>query len=150
MTAETTRFTTEDWSALAGAPLLTAMWIVAGHRRRGRAMLAVLRAYRDAQRACETELMRELLATSPAGAIEKPKDPATLRREAPDELRRAVAALERSGTPDERSEYRRLVLALAEAAATAAREGGLLRRGREQPSDGERETLRSIEAILGG
>ena len=147
MTTETTRFTPEDWTAIVAAPLLTAMWIVAGQRRRGRAMLAVLRAYGDARRAYDTELLRELLAGSPAGAIERPKDPAALRREAPAELRRAAAALERAATPDERAEYRRLVFSLAEAAATAARKGGLLRRASEASGE-ERDTLRAIGEIL--
>jgi hypothetical protein len=149
MTSKAARFSTEDWTAVTAAPLLTAMWVVAGHRRRGRAMLAVLRAYRDAQKVYDTGLLRELLAASPAGAIERPKDTAALRREAPAELRRAAAALERSATPEERSEYRRFVLALAGAAATAARHGGLSLGRSEPQSEGEPEALRSIEEILG-
>lgn len=56
--------------------------------------------------------------------------------------------LERVASTEERAEYRRFVLALAETAAHAARQGGLLRRGRATPTDSERDAQRSITAIL--
>jgi hypothetical protein len=76
MTAGTTRFTAQEWSVIAGAPLLAA-------------------------------------------------------------LRRAMEILEHTATADERAEYRRFVLALADAAARGVSHRALLRRNRaETTADG--------------
>jgi hypothetical protein len=142
------RFSAQDWSVIAGAPLLAAMSVIADDRGGMRATLAAVRGYRDARGAYDTELIRELLATPPADAIQRPRDREALRAEAPAALRQATEILERVASTAERGEYRRFVLALAETAAHAARKHGLLRRGRATPTDSERDALRSIIAIL--
>jgi hypothetical protein len=142
------RFSAQEWSVIAGAPLLAGMFVIAGGRGGMRSTLAAVRGYRDARGAYHTELMRELLATPPADAIQRPRDREALRAEAPAALRQAMEILERVASTVERGEYRRFVLALAETAAHAAREGGLLRRGRATPTGSERDALRSITAIL--
>jgi hypothetical protein len=60
----------------------------------------------------------------------------------------ATKILERVASTEERAEYRRFVLALAEAAAHAAHKGGVLGRHRATQTDAERDALRSITAIL--
>jgi hypothetical protein len=130
-----TSFTPQEWSVIARAPLLAAMWVVADARGAVRATLAAVRAYRDARGSYDTELLRELLATPPADAIKRPHDRNALRREAPAALRQAVEIIDRVATTDERAEYRHLVLALAEAAGPTQ-------------TDSERDALRSITAIL--
>jgi hypothetical protein len=92
--------------------------------------------------------MRELLAMPPAEAIERPRDREALRHEAPAALRQAMEILDRVASAEERAEYRRFVLALAEATGHAARKGGLLRRGRATQTHAERDALRSITAIF--
>jgi hypothetical protein len=148
MTTGMTKFTPQQWSIIAGAPLLAAMWVVADTRGAARATLAAVRAYRDARGSYDTELLRELLATSPADVIKRPRDRDALRQEAPAALRQAIEIIDRVAAADERAEYRRLVLALAEAAERAARKGGLFRRGRATQPDSERRALHSITAIL--
>src|SRR4051794_6840660 len=148
MTTGMTGFTPQQWSIIAGAPLLAAMWVVADTRSAPRATLAAVRAYRDARGSYDTELLRELLATSPADVIKRPHDRDALRREAPAALREAIVIVDRVATTDEQAEYRRLVLALAEAAERAARKGGPFRRGRATQTDSGRDALRSITAIL--
>jgi hypothetical protein len=68
----TKRFSTQEWSVIAGAPLLAAMSVIAGGRGGMRSTLAAVRGFRDARGSYDTELMRELLATPPADAIERP------------------------------------------------------------------------------
>src|SRR4051794_40489662 len=125
MTTRTTRLTAQEWSVVAGAPLLAAMWVLAGERGGTRATLAVVSAYRAAHGDYDIELLRELLATAPADAIKRPPDRDAIRREAPAALRQARDIVERAGTPRERAEYRRFVQALADAAGHAARKGDL-------------------------
>jgi hypothetical protein len=144
----TKRFSTQEWSVIAGAPLLAAMSVIAGGRGGMRSTLAAVRGFRDARGSYDTELMRELLATPPADAIERPRDREALRAEAPAALRQAMEILERVASAEERAEYRRFVLAVADAAGHAARTGGLLRRSRATATDAERDALRSITAIL--
>src|SRR4051812_35021521 len=119
-----TDFTPQQWSVIAGAPLLAAMWVIADSRASARATLAALRAYRHAPGSYDTELLHELLATPPAAAIRRPQDRDTLRREAPAALREAIEIVDRDATTDEQAEYRRLVLTLAGATGRAARKGG--------------------------
>ena len=143
MTTGTTNFTPQQWSGIAGAPLLAAMWVSADTRASTRATLAAVRAYRDARGSYDTELLRDVLATSPADAIKRPHDRDALRREAPAALRQAIEIIDRVATTHEQAEYRRFVLTLAEAAGRAARKRGPLGRSRA-----ERDALRSITAIL--
>lgn len=77
------RFIAQEWSVIAGAPLLAAMFAIAGGRGGMHSTLAAVRGYRDARGAYDTELMRELLATPPADAIERPRDREALRHDAP-------------------------------------------------------------------
>jgi hypothetical protein len=144
----TQRFSTQEWSVIAGAPLLAAMSVIAGGRGGMRSTLAAVRGYRDARGSYDSELMRELLATSPADAIERPRDRDALHAEAPAALRQAMEILERVASAQERAEYRRFVLALADAAGRAAHTRGLLRRSHATPTESERAALQSITAIL--
>src|SRR4051794_35020691 len=148
MTTGMTKFTPQPWSIIAGAPLLAAMWVIADSRGSARATLAAVRAYRDARGSYDTELLRELLATPPADAIERPHDRDASRHEAPPALRQAIEIIDRLATTHEQDQYRRLVLTLTEATARAARKEDPLRRSRATPTDFEHDALRSITAIL--
>src|SRR3954453_15477921 len=148
MTTGMAKLTPQQWSIIAGAPLLAAMWVIAGTRGSMRATLAAVRGHRDARGSYDTELLRELLATPPADAIKRPHDRAALRRDAPAALRQAIEIVDPVATTREQAEYRRLLLTLAEAAARAARKGGLFERSRAAQTNSERHALRSITAIL--
>jgi hypothetical protein len=148
MTTPMTKYTPQQWSVIAGAPLLAAMWVVADTHASMRATLAAVRAYRDARGSYDTELLHELLATPPATAITRPPDRDALRRDALATLREAIEIIDRVATTPEQAEYRRLILTLAQATARAARTGRLLGRSRPTRPDPERDALRSITAIL--
>src|SRR3954447_24299937 len=128
MTTGMTKFTPQQSSIIAGAPLLAARWVVPDTRGAARATLAAVRAYLDARGSYDTELLRELLATPPADAINRPHDRDALRHEAPAALRQAIEIIDRVATTHEQDEYGRLVGRLAEATGRAARQAGLLRR----------------------
>ncbi len=132
-------FTDEEWALLARAPLRAAMMVVAaekgGHLRE---TLAIAKAYNVATKDFGGgELFDELLKASPSAALKRPaKD-----RDLPEPmLREALAILARVGTTQEEADYRRFVLALAEAAAHAHK--GLGTR--------EREVLDAIAVTLYG
>src|SRR4051794_8559035 len=99
MTTGMTSFTPQQWSVVAGAPLLAAMWVIGDSRGSARATLAAVRAYRDARGSYDTELLRELLATPPADAINRPHDRDALRHEAPAALRQASRSSTASALP---------------------------------------------------
>lgn len=66
-----------------------------------------------------------------------------------DELRGVSEILEAKATPVEADAFRRWMLAVAQAAADAAKEGGFLGFGAEQVSQGERKMLEQLGGALG-
>jgi hypothetical protein len=85
------RFSAQEWSVIAGTPLPAGIFVIAGGSRR-HALDARCRS--RLRGACDTELTRELLATPPAVAIQRPRDREALRAEAPAALRHAMEILE--------------------------------------------------------
>jgi hypothetical protein len=142
-------FNAEEWAVVAGAPLLTAMMVIAAERGGSvRESIAVAREYAEARERHETEFMSALLATPPASATQRPAKPGDLHDEAVAGLREAVAILERIAIEDEVIEYKRFVYALAESAARAHKEGGVLGIGGQQVSAAEQAALDEIAAIF--
>jgi len=150
MTAKA-EFNADEWSVVAGAPLLGAMMVIAADRGGTvRESVAVAKAYGEAREQYDGELMSALLATPPATAVQRPESPADLPDQAKAALREAVAILERVATEDEVVEYKRFVYALAETVAGAHKEGGFLGiGGKKTPiSDAEQAALDEIAAIF--
>jgi len=149
MTAKA-EFNAEEWSTVVGAPVLTAMLVIAADRGGSvRETVAVSRAYVAARERHEGEFMSALLATPPAiDPATRPRTGEDLRRAAPDALRQAVAILERLATEDEVIEYKRFVFALADSVARAHREGGFLGIGGTEISEHEQAAIDEIAAIF--
>jgi hypothetical protein len=142
-------FNADEWSTVAGAPLLSAMMVIAADRGGSiRESVEVAKAYAEARGQHDSELMSALLATPPAPAVQRPANPSDLREQATATLREAVAILERVGTEDEVIEYKRFVYSLAERAAAARKEGGFLGVGGKPVSDAEQAALDEIAAIF--
>ena len=143
-------FNAEEWSVAVGAPLLTAMMLIAADRGGSvRESVAVARAYNEAREQHEGEFMSALLATPPAAAAKRPATSEDLHDEAVAGLREALAILERVATEDEVVEYKRFVFALAESVARAHKEGGLLGIGGKEVSEAEDKALDEISTTLG-
>ena len=148
MTAKA-EFNAEEWSVVVGAPLLTAMMVVAADRGGSvRESVAVAKQYAAARERHEGELMSALLATPPAAATKRPADCASLNDEATANLREAIAILERVATEDEAVEYKRFVYSLAESVARAHKEGGFLGSAAKAVSEAEQAALDEIAAIF--
>jgi hypothetical protein len=67
-----------------------------------------------------------------------------------DELRGVNEILESKATPEEAEAYRKWLLAAAQGAADAAKEGGFMGFGAEQVSRGEVEMLERLRTAVGG
>jgi hypothetical protein len=150
MTAKA-EFNADEWAAVAGAPLLAAMMVIAADRGGSvRESVAVAKAYGEAREQYGSELMSALLASPPATAVQRPDSPADLPDQAKTTLRDAVATLERVASEDEVVEYKRFVYALAESAAGARKEGGFLGigGGKSPISEAEQAALDEIAAIF--
>jgi hypothetical protein len=66
-----------------------------------------------------------------------------------DELRAVNEILEAKAIPEEAEAFRRWMIAVAQAAADAAKEGGFLGFGAEQVSEGEKKMLEQLGNALG-
>ena len=143
-------FNAEEWDVVVGAPLLGAMMVMAADKGGSfREALAVARNHADAREAHDGELMSAILASAPAtDASKRAGARGDLASAAPAALREAIAILERAATPEEVVEYKRFAYSLAESAARAHREGGLLRRAASDISEAEQAALDAIAAVF--
>ncbi|MDQ3722686.1 MAG: hypothetical protein M3376_06385 [Actinomycetota bacterium] len=142
-------FNAEEWSVVVGAPLLSAIMVVAADRGGSvRESVAGARAYGEAREQHAGEFMSALLATPPAAATKQPVKREELHAEAIAGLREAIAILERVGTEDEVVEFKRFVFSLAEGVAHAHREGGFLGIGGTEVSAQEQAALDEIAAVF--
>jgi hypothetical protein len=145
-------FNAEEWGTLAEGPLLAALQVIAAERGGTiRESLAVGKAYAEARRhQGESELLDELVASPPS------LDPSRLREGGGDvasvartRLPESVAIVDAKATEEERRSYKDFVLAVAEAAAAANREGGFIGIGGKPVSANEQAALDEIRATLG-
>jgi hypothetical protein len=79
----------------------------------------------------------------------KPSSPTTAGTEILDELRAVDATVAEKATPDETEAFRDWLIATAQAAADAAKEGGFMGFGAERVSAGEQAMLDQIRGALG-
>jgi hypothetical protein len=144
-------FNADEWSAIASAPVLAGMMVMAADRGGTvRETLAISRSYAEARASKETgELLKAVIASPPQfGQAGVAVDAQSLAADAPGKLRRAIDLLEERATQDEVVEYKRFVYGLAEAVARAHREGGVLGIGGQEISDPEQEALDRIAEIF--
>ncbi|MEA2429146.1 MAG: hypothetical protein QOF37_2774 [Thermoleophilaceae bacterium] len=143
-------FNAEEWSAIATAPALAAMYLSAADRggtlREG---LSASRAYANARAQQVGGLMQDVLSSPPTIASAAGQTtPEDLQQQAPAKLREAVQTLERHASDDEVNEYKRFVYSVADAVAHAHREGGFIGIGGKDVSEREQAALDEIAAIF--
>jgi hypothetical protein len=145
-------FNAEEWSTIVNGPLYACMRVISADRGGTlRESLAMGRAYQEArQHHGESELLDELVKSPPA------IDPDRLREAggniadvATNQLREAIAILEAKATAAETDAYKKFVMTVAQAVASAHKEGGFLGIGGKQISDAENQALDEISAALG-
>jgi hypothetical protein len=145
-------FNAEEWSTVVNGPAYAGMRVI-GAERGGtvRESLAMGRVYQAArEQHAESALLDELVKSPPSidpdQFREAGGDIASLTSE---QLRQAIGILEAKATPAETDAYKRFVMTVAQAAASAHKEGGFLGLGGQQISDAENQALDEISGALG-
>jgi len=145
-------FNAEEWSTVVDGPLYAGLRVISAERGGTlRESIALSRVYQEAREGSgQSELLDELIK-SPAAL-----DPERLRSAggdiaavAAEHLRSAMGILEAKATPDEVDAYKRFVMTVAQAVASAHKEGGFLGIGGKEISDAENKALDEISIALG-
>ena len=138
-------FSATEWEqVLEGPPAAGLLVITASHGGMFRETFAMSKAYAEARaQHGESELLDEIVAEKPRMERGKAHSPEELHEQALDCLYEATALLEHKATVEERDDYRRFVLSVANKVAAAHREGG------KQVSPAEEEAIQDVTTALG-
>ena len=127
-------FNSEEWKLIVQGPPTAGLMVVTAER--GGAFLETLalgKSYVEARRhQGESELLDEIVAAKPQLDHTRYATPAELREHALQHLRDAVALLERKASPAEVDAYKRFVINVTTAVASAHREHGATISDKEQ------------------
>ena len=143
-------FNAEEWSTVVEAPLLAGLRVIAADRGGTiRESLAMGRVYTEAREGKGNSELVDALVESPPGVDqERLRSVGNLEAATRDRLREALGILESKATNDDVEAYKRFVLAVAEAAARAHKEGGFIGIGSKEVSESEQAALDEIAATL--
>ena len=139
-------FSPSEWQlVLEGPPAAGLLVITASHGGTLRETIAMSKAYTEARAEHgDSELLDEIVAEKPrierGGTVHNPEE---LRDQGLGCLNDATALLEQKATVEERDDYRRFVLAVANKVAAAHREGG------KRVSPAEAQAIQDITTALG-
>ena len=145
-------FNAEEWSTVVDGPLYAGMRVISADRGGTfRETLAMSHVYQDARQGQgASELLDELLKSPPS------IDPDRLKQAGGDisglatkQLHEATSILEAKATPQELDDYKRVVMTVAQAVASAHKEGGFLGIGGKPVSDAENQALDEVSSALG-
>lgn len=145
-------FNADEWSVVVEGPVYAGMRVVAAERGGTlRESLAMGRVYQEARaQHGESELLDELVSTQPSVDRERAKAKgADLAAVTAERLREAMRIVEEKATPEEVDAYKRFVMSVAQAAASAHKEGGFLGIGGKEISEAEDKALDEISLTLG-
>jgi hypothetical protein len=145
-------FNAEEWSTVVDAPLYAGMRVIAADRGGTvRESLALGRVYRETrERQGASELLDELIKSPPTmDQAQLQAAGGNLADAAATRLRDAIAILSSKATPEEVDSYKRFVMTVAQAVASAHKEGGFLGIGGKQISDAENQALDELSIAMG-
>jgi hypothetical protein len=145
-------FNADEWSTVVDGPLYAGMRVIsAGRGGTLRESLAMGRVYQEArQHHGESELLDELVKSPPSIDPDRVREAGgNIAIVTSQQLRDAIGILEAKGTPPEVDAYKRFVMTVAQAVASAHKEGGFLGIGGEEISDAENQALDEISGALG-
>ena len=119
-------FSPEEWTVvLQGPPTAGMIVITAAHGGTFRETFAMSKAYAEARAEHgESELLDEIVSAKPKVDHTRYHSPEELKDHGLGQLRDAMALLESKATAEERDDYRRFVITLANKVAAAHREHG--------------------------
>lgn len=138
-------FSPEEWKVvLAGPPTAGTIVITAARGGMFRETVAMSKAYTEARAEHgDSELLDEIVAAKPQMDHTRYHSAEELRDKGLRHLRDAVALVDSKATTQERDDYRRFALTLANKVAAAHKEGG------QSVSPAEAEAIQQITAALG-
>ena len=138
-------FSPEEWKVvLEGPPTAGMIVITAAHGGMFRETIAMSKAYAEARAEHgDSELLDEIVSAKPKMEHTRYHSAEELRDSGLGHLRDAMALLESKATAEERDDYRRFVIALADKVAAAHREHG------QSVSPAEAQAIEQITAALG-
>jgi hypothetical protein len=145
-------FNAEEWATVVEGPIYAALRVIAAsHGGRLRESLAMGRAYQDARgRQGESELLDDLVKSPPAIDAEEVRHAqSNIAEVATQQLRDAAGLVGAKATPAESDSYKTFVMTVAQAVASAHKEGGFLGIGGTQITDAENQALDEISSALG-
>jgi hypothetical protein len=150
-------YSREEWESLLKAPMMAAMAVVAASPSGPigvlKEMFAVGKGLLEGAEGTTNSLIAAMVADIKAGnrptvPTERPQDLAQVKAQALGACREAAALVSRKA-PGEAEGFKRWLLATAQRAAEAAREGGVFGIGGVAVSDAERAALGEVAAALG-
>jgi hypothetical protein len=143
-------FNAEEWSTVLEGPPIAGMIVITAQRGGTiRESIQLGKAYTEArQQQGTSDLLDAIVSEQPQIDRTRYRSPEELRENGLARLREAVELLDQKATPDEVDDYKRFVIGLAERAAAAHKEGGVLGIGGEEVSENERAALDEIAAAL--
>jgi hypothetical protein len=145
-------FNAEEWSTIVDGPLYAGMRVISADRGGTlRESLAMGRVYQQArEHHGESELLDELVKSPPSIDVDRIREAGgNIAALTSQQLRDAIGILEAKATPAEIDAYKSFVMTVAQAVASAHKEGGVLGIGGRQISDAENQALDEISTALG-
>ena len=138
-------FTPEEWKVVLEGPSTAGMIVItSAHGGTFRETIAMSKAYTEARgQHGESELLDEIVSAKPKVDHTMYHSPEELRDQGLAHIRDAMALLESKATAEERDDYRRFVLTLANEVAAAHREHG------QSVSPAEEQAIGQIAEALG-
>ena len=145
-------FNAEEWSTVEEGPIYAGMRLISADRGGTlRESLALGRVYQEERvHHGESELLDELVKSPPSLEPERLRAAGgNIAGVASERLREAIGILEAKVTPEETDAYKRFVMTVAQAVASAHKEGGVFGIGGKQISDAENQALDELSTALG-
>jgi hypothetical protein len=145
-------FNAEEWTSVVEGPLYAGMRVITADRGGTlRESLAMGRAYQDARaQEGQSELLDELVKSPPSIDQSRVQQAGgDIASVSIDRITEAMRVLEEKATPEEVDAYKRFTMSVAQAAASAHKEGGFLGIGGKEISPAEDEALNQISTTLG-
>lgn len=149
--ANTAHFNADEWSTVVEGPMLAGMRVVSAERGGTiRESVAIGKVYAEARRAHgESELLDELVASPPSIDPQRLQGTGGIASASSDRLREALRILSEKAAPEDTEAYKGFVMAVAQAAAEAHKEGGFVGIGGKPVSEAEQAALDETRAALG-
>jgi hypothetical protein len=145
-------FNAEEWATVVDGPIYAALRVIAAsHGGRLRESLALSRTYQEARaNQANSELLDALVKSPPALDVDEVRHAqSNIAEVVAQHLRDAIGILGAKATPADTDSYKTFVMTVAQAVASAHKEGGFLGIGGKQITDAENQALDEISGALG-